>query len=293
MQTLFARMVETRKSQTLSYKNLEPSPVLPEMEEQTRRSFNTLLAGVILLGCLPTVRADEETRPTGSLVIGGGGELSQEIHNRFVELAGGNKAHIVVIPTASLDADLPNQSVDMYWGGKDRVTSAEILHTRSRSEANLPDFVRPLQEATGIWFSGGQQKRVADAYVGTLVEEELNNVLKRGGVVGGTSAGAAVLSPIMITGGNPIPTLGKGFDLLERLIGRKCIIDQHFDTRNRIERLLRALESHPDHVGLGVCWGAALVVNSCETTVLNKNVWICNSEGKSKEYVPGEKVDLS
>lgn len=294
-------MVETRKSRTFPHENLEQSPGLPEFKNQTRRTFNRLLAGALLLGCLPPIRGCESTkivpassqnRHSGSLVIAGGGELSPDIHNRFVKLAGGNNARIVVVPTASADADLPDQTVDMYWGDPRSVASATMLHTRSRIQANLSDFVRPLNEATGVWFCGGQQHRIGDAYVGTLVEKELNNLLNRGGVIGGTSAGAAVMSSIMITGGNPIPTLDKGFPLIEHIIGQKCIIDQHIDTRNRIERLLRALELHPEYMGLGICEGAAIVVNSSDITVMNKNVWICNPDGTSKEYMPGEKVDL-
>lgn len=288
-------MVEVLKSSVLAPQNFDRSPILPESEECNRRMFNKFLAGIMLFGSLPTVHACEPKKPVpkGSLVIGGGGELSQEIHDRFIELAGGNNAHIVVIPTASEYADDPGQIIDMYWEGKDRVASAILLHTRSREEANKSEFVRPLKEATGVWISGGQQSLLADAYVGTLVEQELDNVLKRGGVVGGTSAGAAILSPVMIIRGNPTPTLGEGFHFLERLAPRKCIVDQHFDTRNRIHRLVNALESHPERVGVGVCWGAALVINGCEAIVMNKNVWLCNAEGKSKEYVPGEKVDLN
>lgn len=295
-------MVEILKSPVLVHQNLEPFPVLPELEECNRRTFNQLLAGVMLLGCLPAASADEvtksvpassETLRTGSLIIGGGGELSQETNDRFIQLAGGDKARIVVFPTASVYADDPDQIVDMYWEGKDKVASAILLHTRSRIKANCPDFVRPLKAATGVWFSGGQQDLIADAYVGTLVEEELEKVLKRGGVIGGTSAGAAILSPIMIRGGYPIPTLGKGFRFLKQFVDRNCIIDMHFDTRKRIIRLLHALKLYPEHVGLGLCWGAAVVINGSETKVLGKNVWLCNSEGKSKEYVPGEKVDLN
>lgn len=295
-------MVETIKSRPLPYENLKSSPVLPELKKQTRRTFNKLLAGVLLLGSLPPVRgcestntvpASSKTQPPGSLVIAGGGDLSQEICDRFVQLAGGDAANIVVIPTASADADLLNQNVGMYWPWNDRTVAATMLHTRSRIQANLPDFVEPLTKATGVWFAGGQQHRIADAYVGTLVEKELQNVLKRGGVIGGTSAGAAVLSSIMITGGNPIPTLGKGFPLLDHTIGQKCIIDQHFDTRNRFQRLLHALVLHPEYIGLGICEGTALVVNSSDITVMHNNVWICYPDGTSKEYVPGEKVDLN
>lgn len=295
-------MVETRKSRTFPHENLEQSPGPPEFKIQTRRTFNKLLAGALLLGCLPPTRgcestktppASSKTQPPGSLVIAGGGELSQEIHDRFITLAGGDSARIVVFPTANADADLPDQNVDMYWPWKDRTVAATMLHTRSRIQANLSDFVRPLTQATGIWFAGGKQHRIADAYIGTLVEQELKNILQRGGVIGGTSAGAAVMSSIMIASGNPIPILRQGFNLLDPLINHPCIIDQHFDMRNRLARLFHALKSHPDHIGIGIGEGAALIVNDSDITVMDKNVWICTSDGKSKEYMPGEKVDLN
>ena len=287
-------MIEAPKSQVLP-KSLEPSPVLPALEECNRRTFNILLAGVVLLGCLPTVRACESTKivPKGSLILGGGGDLSQETHDRFIELSGGKKARIIVIPTASEYADDADQTVDMYWDGKDKVASAVLLHTRSRIQANLPDFVRPLKEATGVWMSGGQQKLLADAYVDTLVEEELNHLLRRGGVIGGTSAGAAILSPDMIVSGYPIPTLGKGFSFLKQFVDPNCIIDTHFDTRNRIVRLLHALKLLPESVGLGIDWGAAVLINGSDITVMGKNVWLCDPKGKSKEYTDGEKVALN
>lgn len=298
---LFINMVEIIKNQILPHKDLEPSPVVPELKKQNRRTFNRLLAGAILLGCLPTVRGCKSANTTpssslsrhpGSLVIAGGGELSQDIYDKFIELAGGTDAKVVVIPTASTDADLPDQTVEMYWGDPRSVASATMLHTRSRIQANLPDFVRPLTEATGVWFSGGQQHLIANAYMDTRTQKELDSVLKRGGVIGGTSAGAAVLSPIMITGGNPIPILGKGFDFLAKIISQKCIIDQHFDTRNRLARLFNALKRHPDHVGLGIGWRAALIVNNSDITVMNNNVWLCTSDGVSRKFSPGEKIDF-
>ena len=288
-------MVEATTSPLLPYKSLESPPVLPELGQLNRRAFNTILAGVFL-GVLPTIARSceaENPDPLGSLIIGGGGELSPETHDRFIDLAGGKNARIVVIPTASDYANDPDQTVDMYWDGKERVASAVLLHTNSREKANSPDFGRPLIEATGVWFSGGDQNRLADAYVDTLVEEEIGKVLRRGGIVGGTSAGAAILSPVMIAGGNPIPTLGKGFQFLKQFLERNCILDTHFDTRNRIHRLLNALKEHPKSVGLGIYWGSALLINDSDVTVMGKNTMLCNAEGKSKEYVPGEKVDLS
>jgi len=106
-----------------------------------------------------------------------------------------------------------------------------VLHTRSRDKANTTEFVAPLRHATAVWFEGGQQSRLAAAYVGTEVERELYAMSDRGGVIGGTSAGAAIMSRVMVEGGNPEPRMGTGLDLLPG-----TIVDQHFLVRGHPHR---------------------------------------------------------
>ena len=152
----------------------------------------------------------------GSLVICGGGGLPESVRREFLELAGGPKAKIVVIPTASGDADGPAAARAEFvepWI-KRGVASATVLHTRSKARADEPDFTRPLDDATGVWFGGGDQSRVTEVYLGTGVERALHRVLDRGGVIGGTSAGAAIMSRVMITGGRDQATVGTGFGFL-------------------------------------------------------------------------------
>src|SRR5690606_9814305 len=103
------------------------------------------------------------------------------------------------------------------------IGAVEILHTRDRAVADTPEFTEPLRRATAVWLSGGAQSRLAEAYGGTAVEREILAVLARGGAVGGTSAGAAIQSPTMIAGGNPVPEIAQGFALLPG-----TIVDQHF-----------------------------------------------------------------
>ena len=93
----------------------------------------------------------------GSLVICGGGKIPDPVRDRFIELAGGPSARIVVIPTASAFADGPNvdRAIEAWKGRK--VESVQLLHTRSRKQADDPEFVRPLTEATGVWIGGGKQ----------------------------------------------------------------------------------------------------------------------------------------
>jgi cyanophycinase len=193
---------------------------------------------------------------SGSLVICGGGRMPDRVRAEFLELAGGSHARIVVIPTAHASADWLEPSRVLEPWKDQALDSIQILHTRTRTKADDPEFVRPLTDATGVWFSGGRQQSVTDAYLGTEVERQLMALLARGGVIGGNSAGAAVMSLVMITSGRTEATLGKGFDFLPG-----AVIDQHFLKRNRIKRLLGVVRDHPDLVGLGIDEQTALVVD--------------------------------
>jgi cyanophycinase len=163
----------------------------------------------------------------GSLVICGGGRLPDAIRDRFIELAGGKGARLVVIPTASEDADLARDGAEIVelWMARNP-KEVQLLHTRSRDDANRPEFTEPLRQATAVWISGGRQSLLAAAYSGTAVEKELHALLRRGGVVGGTSAGAAIMSRQMIVKGivHDVPGLGL-------LPG--AVIDQHGPRRKR------------------------------------------------------------
>jgi len=149
-------------------------------------------------------------KSAGSLVIMGGGKMTDGIRDRFLELAGGKKARLVVIPTASAGADQPEVSSSyVFWQGQN-VASVNVLHTRDRHRADDPAFVEPLTHATGVWLGGGDQSKLAEAYLNTAVLRELYKLLDRGGVIGGTSAGASIMSSTMITGGSTKASLGTG-----------------------------------------------------------------------------------
>lgn len=194
----------------------------------------------------------------GSLVICGGGILPPKLIDRFIELGGGPKARVVIVSSASIYADSDIRARLSGW--YDRLTdhqfaSLEILHTRSRVQADDPEFSKILDSTTAVWFLGGNQNWVAQTYVGTRTEERLHKVLARGGAIGGTSAGAAIMSRCMIADGKTAPTLSTGFGFLPG-----TIIDQHFRKRSRFERLSRAMEMRPGLVGIGIDECTALVV---------------------------------
>jgi cyanophycinase len=229
----------------------------------------------------------------GSLVIVGGGKLPPAIRDAFLELAGGKKARLVVIPTASNKADHPELlTTPAFWKAQG-VASVVTLHTHSRERANDPAFVKPLTEATGVWLTGGDQSRLVEAYHGTAVERELRNVLRRGGVIGGTSAGASIMSGLMILGGNPVARTGQGFDLLPGVV-----VDQHFVQRHRLDRLLGVLAKYPTYFGVGIDEQTGIIVHGHNLTVVgNATVRVCTpgaDRGPAgvKVLKPGDRFDL-
>ena len=246
-----------------------------------RRRLAASLAG-LLLALLPAVVQAQpkigkplsrpvEKEVTGSLVIVGGGLLPDTIRERFLELAGGKKGRLVVIPTASKWVDQTRISRSFNYWKAQGLASVALLHTLDRKEADDPSFVKPLTEATAAWLGGGDQSRLARAYHGTAVEKELQRLLARGGVIGGTSAGASVMSAIMIAGGNPQARVGQGLGLLPNVV-----IDQHFQNRKRQKRLLGVLADHPGCLGLGIDEKTAVILRGHTLTVLGKaNVSVC------------------
>jgi cyanophycinase len=233
-------------------------------------------------------------KPTGVLFIAGGGRLPEAVRRHFVDLAGGNNARLVVIPTASIKAEQPRMlETPSFFKALD-VKSVDVLHTRDRQRANDPEFVKPLTEATGVWLTGGDQSRLAAAYHGTLVEKELQKLLARGGAIGGTSAGAAVMSTLMIVGGTRDAEIGTGFGLLGSVV-----IDMHFQNRNRLHRLLGVLAQHPECTGLGIDEETALIVRGSTATVEgNGTVRACFcphgelTSANVRVLKSGEKLDL-
>lgn len=239
-----------------------------------------------------TVRANYDDI-SGALVIVGGGGFPDDIRDRFLQLAGGKKGRLVVIPTASERQDRLHIFPSCKYWQEQGLASVSLLHTLDQKQANDPSFVKPLTEATAAWLDGGDQERLSRAYHNTAVEKELRRLLARGGVIGGTSAGASIMSDVMITGDNPQANVGSGFGLLPNVV-----IDQHFRNRKRQKRLLSVLAKYPKCLGLGIDEETAVVVKGHTFTVLGKaNVTVClppmeGDDGKSELLKSGEEGDL-
>lgn len=240
---------------------------------------------------------DERLDPAGirgSLVICGGGRLPAAAREQFLKLAGVEKGQLIVIPTAREDADQVTPEVGLKPWNDAKLESVALLHTRSRDEANTEAIFGPLKSATAVWFDGGSQSRIADAYLGTAVEHELSELLKRGGVIGGTSAGAAIMCRVMIAQGNPLADIKTGFDLLPG-----CVIDQHFSERRRQPRLFGVIAKHPQLVGIGIDEDTALIVRGRNMEVVGKGrTTICLAKSVSRPereivFKSGEQTDLT
>lgn len=206
-----------------------------------------------------------QTAKHGHLVIIGGHEDREhrkEILTRFVELAGGADARIVVITAASKIADDMWEIYDQAFGDLG-VRQRSHLSLESRQDANDEEKVRMVAEADGIFMTGGDQKRLMAIIGGTALDAEMHTALKvRGACIGGTSAGASAMSGHMLTQGKTDLLPEKGAVHMGAGLGflHKVVIDQHFSERQRLARLLSAVAQNPYLMGIGIDEDTALVV---------------------------------
>jgi len=230
----------------------------------------------------------------GTLLIAGGGEMPPIVNQRFWELAGGKKGRLVIIPAYEASrAD--TRRLRAEWRGW-RFASMRVLQASTREHADDSRFAEPLRNATAVWFSGGEQSWLANLYAGTETERRLQELLDRGGIIGGTSAGAAIMTKVMIEEGQTEPKLRRGMDLL-----KDSVVDQHFFYRNRMQRLARTLKKERKLIGFGVDEGTALVVqvSSGRIGVLGKSyVMACipelDSDALRLEVLkPGTVIDMN
>ena len=242
------------------------------MRSRTRIGAGVVVA-VLTLGWLAAVQpAAQEVGPArGALVIVGGAMQDPAIVERFVQLAGGPEAPIVVIPTAG-----GGETYDQYYSGLRAFREAgasdlTVLHTTDREVADDPAFSAPLRRARGVWFPGGRQWRLADAYLDTLVHEEVAGVLRRGGVVGGSSAGATILGSYLARGDTATNTVMMGDHEVGFGFLRDTAIDQHLLRRNRQFDLIEVIEAHPHLLGIGLDEDTAIVVEGDQFEVMGQS----------------------
>ena len=202
----------------------------------------------------------------GTLLITGGATQPRDFE-RFIALAGGKDARIVVIPTASITKPTDAAGVAAHCHSNSPLfdnVKCTVLHTTDRTVADSEAFVAPLKDATGVWIEGGRHWRLSDAYNDTRTLKELFALLNRGGVIGGGSAGATIQGSFMVRASSDpddntimvAPAHTAGFGLFTNVT-----IDQHVDARHRENDLAPVMQAHPDLLGLGIDQSTSFTVH--------------------------------
>jgi cyanophycinase len=192
-----------------------------------------------------------------------GGAMDQEnpaLVQEFIRRAGGDSARVVILPQASELAETGAVYVRQFLElGAEQAISLDF---RSREQAGTPENLDLLRSASGIFITGGTQMRLAALIGGTPLEQELLAAYQRGCLVGGTSAGASILSKTMIAYGRSGPTPRERIVQFSPGLGftDKFVFDQHFRQRDRLGRLIYAVACHPGVIGVGIDENTAAVV---------------------------------
>lgn len=225
--------------------------------------------------CLVAAMLIAADAPKGHLVLNGGGPKPREVMEKFIDLAGGPEAAIVVFPTASGESDTGDYYRDLLIGdyGCNNVFVADVRTRDDAGDATMADRVRT---ATGIFFSGGDQRRITEALLDTLVGEAVQQAHHHGAVIGGTSAGTACQSSLMITGDGDFTVItADNVELWEGLgLFPGVIVDQHFVARGRHNRLISVILEHPEQIGVGVDEATAVWVRPNGTFQVLGEGWV-------------------
>ena len=204
--------------------------------------------------------------PVGPVMVIGGAEdkLGERvILSRFVELAGGDPARIAVISTAS---SLGDAATDLYRHVFARAGAAKVIGLRpeTREEANDPETIEALKDVTGIFMTGGNQLRLSSVIGGTRLGAAILDAHGRGVVVAGTSAGASAVATHMMAFGSSGAT--PKYRMANVLVGLgllvNVVVDQHFEQRTRLGRLLAVVAQSPSLIGLGLDEDTAAIVDA-------------------------------
>jgi cyanophycinase len=207
----------------------------------------------------------------GKLIIIGGGSIPDTIYDHFAASIGGRDQPVVYIPTATGDEDWIRQGGHLKKFLDKGFSNLETVHTRHRDSADSPVFLERIRKARGVFFGGGDQSRLADAYLGTRLHHELTALLERGGTIMGTSAGASIMGSVLV-GGDHRKTPDRKFQLPEGLAFMKhTAIDQHVLVRNRAFDLIPVLENHPNTFGLSIDESTAAVVTKDGIRVIGRS----------------------
>lgn len=235
--------------------------------------------------------------PNGTLVIVGGGNLDGTgIVEKFIELAGGPDRKFVIVPTAGGNRNregaliaYKEEDVVRSWVRRG-LKNVTMLHTHDPKVADTEAFVKHLREADAVWFNGGRQWNIVDSYAGTLAYREFHKVLERGGVIGGSSAGATIQGEYLVrgdtSGPNVVMTAEPNHQDAFRFL-RRTAIDQHINARNRWDDLVPVIQKYPNLLGIGLSEGTAIVVKQDVFEVTGK--WKVSIHDTTRPHQPWEK----
>jgi cyanophycinase len=235
----------------------------------------------------------------GNLFIIGGGERSAELLEALIKTADlGTGDYIVVLPMAS---GVPDESVayiraQLSEHCKNPVTSFNFTHTQANDQ---PGWIDSVRNAKLIYIAGGDQNRFMDVVRDTRLYDAIHQAFDKGATISGTSAGAAVMSEIMITGeekdkkgnGN-VKVIKKDNVITSRGMGfvTKAVIDQHFIMRSRYNRLLSVLADHPDKMVIGIDESTAIIVKGKKAEVAGESQVVVVSGPKKLKMSGKDKV---
>jgi len=220
--------------------------------------------------------------PHGTVIAVGGGSLGQPIYDAFINAAGGPDALILYVPNNSIGKPMstaPESSGESFR--KHGARNVQVLFTQSREVADSDAFVAIIKQAKGIWFEGGRQYRVMEAYAGTRTERAFAEVLERGGVIGGSSAGMAVLGDFLVRGAPSEDNYIIDYPGFEKGLGylRNTATDMHVVARERLPDLTTVTARYPKVLGISADEGTAWVVQGDVGRIIGRSKAFVYSRG--------------
>lgn len=216
------------------------------------------------------------TKKQGTLVLNGGGEKPDSVMNEFIRVSGGRNAPIIFSTLASGESDAPEYYYKLFRETY-RCTNVTFLNITKRDDSFLPKWVQLVESAGGLWFSGGDQIKITNALLSTPVGNALQkSFFEKGLSVGGTSAGTACQSELMMTGKGNLKVIKRRNIELVRGLGlwKGVILDQHFVERQRQNRLISSLLENRRFHGVGVGEDTAAVYRNDNTFDVFGDGWV-------------------
>jgi cyanophycinase len=198
----------------------------------------------------------------GKLIIIGGGSIPDSLFSFFANYMGGKDQPIVYIPTATTDEEYIQKGEHLIKFSSRGFTNLSTIHTRNKKEADDPKNIALMRNAKGLYFGGGDQQLIANAYAGTKLYDEFIALLNRGGVIMGTSAGATIMGSLMV-GGDARDDISKKYAFNPAFsFMTNTALDQHVLARNRQFDLIPVIEHYPGTLGIGMDESTAIIVEA-------------------------------